>query len=60
MEVLGHKNIKNTPIYTRLDKYNEWHGPTAKTTEKAKKLIESGFDYVCTTPEQLIIFRKRK
>lgn len=63
MQFLGHKNIKNTLIYTQLVKFNEsdeFHSAAAKTTEEAKKLVEAGFDYVCTTPENLILFRKRK
>lgn len=63
MEFLGHKNIKNTLIYTQLVKFqesDEYNSAVAKTAEEAKQLIESGFDYICTTPEQLMIFRKRK
>lgn len=33
---------------------------TAKTTEEAKNLIDSGFEYLCTTPENVMLFRKRK
>jgi len=32
----------------------------AKTAEEAEKLVESGFDYICITPEALMVFRKRK
>jgi len=32
----------------------------AKTTEEARKLSEDGFDYVCTTPEDIMLFKKRK
>jgi integrase len=63
MEFLGHKNIKNTLIYTQLVKFKEsddFHSTTAKTAEEAKKLVEAGFDYICTTPEEIMIFRKRK
>ena len=63
MQFLGHKNIKNTLIYTQLIKFkesDEFHSAVAKTTKEAKNLIETGFEYVCTTPEQLMIFRKRK
>ena len=62
METLGHRNIKNTLIYTQLVNFekDEWHSATAKTTEEAQKLIESGFEYVCTTPEETMLFRKRK
>jgi integrase len=63
MEFLGHRNIKNTLIYTQLVKFKEsddYHSATAKTAEEAKKLVEAGFDYICTTPEEVMIFRKRK
>jgi hypothetical protein len=32
----------------------------AKNTEEACKLVETGFDFVCSTPDELIVFRKRK
>ena len=62
MQMLGHKNIRNTLIYTQLVdvKSDEYHSSTAKTAEEASKLIEAGFEYVCTTPEDLMLFRKRK
>lgn len=33
---------------------------TTKNTDKAKNLIDSGFKYLCTTPENVMLFRKRK
>jgi hypothetical protein len=63
MTILGHKNIKNTLIYTqlvKLEREDAFHSATAKTSEEAKSLVESGFEYVCTTPEHLMLFRKRK
>lgn len=61
-QLLGHKNINNTLKYTQLINFenDEWHSATAKTTKEAEKLIESGFEYVCTTPEETMLFRKRK
>ena len=38
---------------------DEYHAAVAKTLEDAKKLIESGFEYVCDM-EDLKFFRKRK
>jgi len=32
----------------------------AKTTQEAKELLNARFDYVCTTPENLMLFRRRK
>lgn len=62
MQMLGHKNIRNTLIYTQLitSESDEYHSSTAKTAEEASKLVEAGFEYVCTTPEDLMLFRKRK
>jgi integrase len=58
---LGHKNIKNTVIYTHLISFegDEYNSATAKTTEEVCKLIEAGFEYVCET-NGVQIFRKRK
>jgi hypothetical protein len=63
MRLLGHRNIKNTLIYTQLvkmEKEDNYYSATAKTATEAKDLVESGFEYVCTTPEELMLFRKRK
>jgi len=62
MEMLGHRDIKTTLIYTQLIHFenDEWHSATAKTTEEAAKLVNAGFEYVCTTPENIMLFRKRK
>jgi hypothetical protein len=59
---LGHKNIKNTMIYTHLVDFGEEEYVTkvAKNADEACQLIESGFKYVVTTPEELMIFKKRK
>ncbi|MCS7114254.1 MAG: site-specific integrase [Nitrososphaerota archaeon] len=61
MRILGHKNIKNTLIYTQLipSSEDEYICKVAKTIEEAKKLIEAGFDYVCDI-EDAKLFRKRK
>ena len=61
-QLLGHKNINNTLKYTQLVTFetDEWHSSTAKTTEEAQKLVEAGFEYVCTTPQETMLFRKRK
>ncbi|MBS7611971.1 site-specific integrase, partial [Candidatus Bathyarchaeota archaeon] len=41
MRILGHKNIKNTLIYTQLVNFesDEYHFATASTVEEAGKLI---------------------
>lgn len=62
MEMLGHRDIKTTLIYTQLVNFegDDYHSATAKTTEKAEQLVEAGFEYVCPTPQDVMLFRKRK
>jgi len=61
MRQLGHRNIKNTLIYTHLIDFqeDEYHVRTAKTIEEACNLVEAGFEYV-TEMEDVKLFRKRK
>ncbi|MEM2917815.1 MAG: tyrosine-type recombinase/integrase, partial [Candidatus Bathyarchaeia archaeon] len=62
MQVLGHKNIKNTLIYTQLVENlseDEYVCRVAKTPGEVQQLIEAGFEYVCTK-DDLLFFRKRK
>jgi len=48
MQLLGHKNIQNTLVYTHLVNFenDEFHTAVADSVEKACKLIEAGFEYV--------------
>ena len=59
---LGHKKIETTLIYTQLLNLNddEWTCKATTNTNKATQLIENGFEYVTTTPDALMLFRKRK
>jgi hypothetical protein len=61
MQLLGHKNIQNTLIYTQLVNFgsDQYHSAIAKTVEEARKLIESGFSFVCDM-EGVKLFSKRK
>lgn len=61
MEMLGHRNVKTTLIYTQLITFesDEYHSAAAKSVEEARKLIEAGFEYVCTH-DDMMLFRKRK
>jgi len=61
-QLLGHKRIDSTLVYTQLVTFenDDYHSATAKTTAERQKLIESGFEFVCTTPENIMLFRKRK
>jgi hypothetical protein len=43
-----------------MEKEDSYYSAVAKTAKEAKDLIESGFEYVCTTPEEAMVFRKRK
>ncbi len=51
----------NTEIYMHLVDFenDEYHVATAETLQEAKKLLESGFEYV-TDMESVKLFRKRK
>jgi len=48
--------------YTQLFDFegDEYTSKATKNTEEAKQLIEAGFEYVCTTPDEIMLFRKRK
>jgi hypothetical protein len=61
MQLLGHKSIKNTLVYTHLIDFggDEFVCKVAKNVGEAKTLVESGFDYV-TDIESMKLFRKRK
>jgi integrase len=64
--ILGHKKIETTMIYINLENAifsnddNEYTCKATKDTTEATKLIEIGFQYVTTTPDNLMLFRKRK
>jgi integrase len=60
-QMLGHRDIRNTLIYTHLlnDTDSDWVCKTAKSLSEASSLIEAGFDYV-TELEGIKLFRKRK
>jgi len=62
MNLLGHRNIKNTLIYTHFTEFrsDEYISKVARDAEEARQLVEAAFEYVCTTPENLMLFRKRK
>jgi len=61
-EQLGHRSINSTLVYVQLQdcKSEDYHVKTAKNQSEATPLIEEGYQYVCTTPDQIMIFRKRK
>jgi hypothetical protein len=47
--ILGHKNIKNTLLYTQLITFenDDYNCKTALNVTEATELIEAGFEYVC-------------
>jgi integrase/ribosomal protein L37AE/L43A len=61
MRLLGHKNIKNTLIYTQLVTFqdDDFICKTAENVKEAKELIEAGYEYV-TEMDGFRLFRKRK
>ena len=63
-EVLGHRNINSTLVYTHLapfdDEAENYHHATAKDDKEAGDLIEQAWQYVCTTPQGIMMFRKVK
>ena len=62
MQVLGHKNIKNTLLYTQLisvEKDDQFTCKVAKDPKEIADLIELGYEHVCAHNEYQF-FRKRK
>jgi integrase len=61
MNMLGHKNIRNTLVYTQLVNFesDEYTCKVANSIDEAVKFLESGFEYV-TDYQDKKIFRKRK
>jgi len=61
MQVLGHKNIRNTLIYTQMAHFHDddYVSKVAKTVEETCQLVEAGFEYVCEM-DGIKIFRKPK
>jgi len=60
-QLLGHKQIQNTMLYTQLISFesDEYASAVAKNLDEARKLVEAGFEYV-TEVDGRKLFRKRK
>jgi integrase len=60
-EVLGHKSLNNTMLYTQLVSFNndEFTAVVAHSEDEACKLIEGGFEFICDFNGNKL-FRKRK
>lgn len=61
-QMLGHRNIKNTMVYTHLINFeaNSYISRMTRNAKGARALIEAGFEYVCTAPDGLMLFKKTK
>lgn len=62
MQLLGHKSIKNTLLYTHLVTFegeSEFMCKAAETPKEVVELIEAGFEYVCDM-NNTKLFRKKK
>jgi integrase len=61
---LGHRRIDSTMVYTHIVEFDEesqnYHHATARNDQEAGELIDNGWTYVCTTPQNVMMFRKRK
>jgi len=64
--MLGHKSIESTMLYINIEsalfltQNDEWTCKATKETNEATQLVEAGFEYVTTTPDGLMLFKKRK
>jgi site-specific recombinase XerD len=62
-QLLGHKKLETTMFYVQLivhDNEEEYTVKTATNTKEATDLLEHGFTYVTSTPDNIMLFRKRK
>jgi len=60
---MGHTKLETTLRYTQLINVNgeeEYTCKTASNDKEATQLIENGFEYVATTPQDFMLFKKRK
>jgi len=49
-------------IYTYLINFeaNSYISRVTKNAKGARALVEAGFEYICTTPDDLMLFKKTK
>jgi hypothetical protein len=60
--LLGHKNIANMLVYIQLVEFegnDQYCTAVANNGQEARKLMETGFEFVCSHNETML-FRKRK
>ena len=60
-QLLGHKNINSTLMYTQLVEFesNEYTSRVTKSVEGARRLVEAGFEFVCDLDDYKL-FRKSR
>jgi integrase len=62
-QLLGHKKLETTMFYTQLVTFTEDEEYTTKATtdsKEAQSLLDHNFTYQLTTPDGIMLFRKRK
>ncbi|MCJ7634544.1 hypothetical protein MUP77_19395 [Candidatus Bathyarchaeota archaeon] len=61
MEILSHRSINNTLIYTHLVNFkdDDYTAKVAHSEQEVCQLIEAGFEFVCDYEDNKV-FRKRK
>jgi hypothetical protein len=61
---LGHRNINSTMVYTHIVQFDEesqnYYHAIARDEKEAGELIDNGWTYILTTPQNIMMFRKRK
>jgi integrase len=61
---LGHRRIDSTMVYTHIVEFDEesqnYHHAIARDEKEAGELIDNGWMYILTTPQNMMMFRKRK
>jgi integrase len=61
---LGHRSINSIMVYTHIVEFDEesqnYHHAVAKDEKEAGELIDNGWTYVLTTPQNIMMFRRRK
>jgi integrase len=63
-EKLGHRNINSTMVYTHIVEFDEesqnYNHAIARDEKEAGELTDNGWTYILTTPQNIMMFRKRK
>jgi integrase len=61
---LGHRNINSTMVYTHIVQFDEesqnFNHAIARNEKEAGELIDNSWIYILTTPQNIMMFRKRK